>query len=72
MSTPMIPLLALIAIVGGGAALLWYDQLSKEEQQRADRIACGYARDVYGKAMKELTEAEASHVTMLTERHFAN
>ncbi len=69
---PVIPLLAVFAIFGGGAALLWYDRLSPQEKQKADRIACDYARDVFGKGMKELTKAEANHVAMLTKRHFAN
>jgi hypothetical protein len=65
-------LLALVAILGGGAALLWYDQLSKEEQQKADRIAGGYARDIFAKTTEQLNNAEADHVAMLTRRHFAN
>ena len=69
---PVIPLLALFAIFGGGATLVWYDQLSKDEQREADRIACGYAEEVFGKTMKQLTKAEANHVAMLTKRHFAN
>ena len=69
---PLIPLLALIVILGGGVTLVWYEQLSKEEQQEADRIACGYAKDIFGKAMKELTKAEANHVAQLTRQHFMN
>ncbi len=68
---PLIPLLALAAIVGGGATLIWYDRLSKEEKERADRLACGYAREVFNKTMEELSNAEAKHVAMLTERHFS-
>jgi hypothetical protein len=69
---PFIPFLALIAILGGGATLVWYDKLSKQEQEKADRIACGYAKDIFGKTMKELTKAEANHVASLTQRHFLN
>lgn len=68
----LIPLLALLAIFGGGATLIWYDQLSKEQQQEADRLACNYASDLFGKTMKELTTDQAKHVAMLTKRHFVN
>lgn len=36
---PIIPALALLGIVGGITASIWYVDLSKEEQQRADRLA---------------------------------
>jgi hypothetical protein len=69
---PLIPLLAIAAMLGGGATLLWYDKLSKQEQEEADRIACGYAKELFGKTMKELTRTEANRVAMLTKRHFVN
>jgi len=69
---PLIPLFALIAILGGGATLIWYDRLSPEKQQEADRIACDYAREIFGKTMKELTKAEANQVATLTKQHFEN
>ena len=69
---PIIPILALFSILGGGATLIWYDGLSKEKQQEADRIACDYAKDIFGKSMKELTKAEANRVAQLTKQHFAN
>jgi hypothetical protein len=69
---PLIPLLAIFAIVGGGATLVWYDRLSKEEKQKADRIACDYAKEVFNKSLEDLTNEEAKHVAMLTKRHFVN
>jgi hypothetical protein len=69
---PIIPLLAWLLIGGGGATLLWYDGLSKEEQDAAEGVACDYARQLYGKSLKELTKAQASHVALLTKEHFAN
>ncbi|HYV37939.1 MAG TPA: hypothetical protein VE988_19800 [Gemmataceae bacterium] len=69
---PLIPLLAILAMVGGGATLAWYSELSKEEKEEADRIACGYAADLYQKGLKELTKAEAAHVSRLTASHFKN
>jgi hypothetical protein len=67
---PLIPLLALIAIFGGGATLLWYEQLSKEQKQAADRLAAHYAKQVYSKAIDELTKDQANHVARLTKQHF--
>ena len=69
---PLIPILALFAIVGGGATLAWYSELSKEEKTEADRIACDYAAELYQKNLKELTKAEAAHVARLTASHFSN
>lgn len=67
---PIIPLLALAAILGGGFTLVWYDELSKEQKEEADRIAAQYARQLYGKSVKELTRAQGSHVVSLTKQHF--
>jgi len=67
---PIIPLLALAAILGGGVTLVWYDELTKEQKEEADRIAANYARQHYGKTMKELTSEQGSHVAALTKRHF--
>jgi hypothetical protein len=69
---PLIPLLAIFAIFGGGATLIWYEQLSEEQQQEADRIACGYARKIFDKTMKELTKEQADYVARLTKQHFDN
>ena len=67
---PMIPLLAILAIVGGGTTLLWYEKLSEKQKQDADRLACDYAQQLFNKSLEELTKAEAKHVAMLTQRHF--
>jgi hypothetical protein len=69
---PLIPLLALGAILGGGYTLYWYSRLSREERERADRLAADYARDLFGKTLSQLTEAEAKRVHELTRRHFVN
>jgi hypothetical protein len=69
---PLIPLIAMIAIVGGGVTLAWYNQLSQEEQEAANRIACDYARQLYNKSLEELTKAQANHVAHLTKQHFTN
>jgi hypothetical protein len=69
---PLVPFLALIAIFGGGATLIWYDQLNAEQQQEADRIACGYAKQIFNKSLEDLTKEQAKHVAMLTKQHFVN
>jgi hypothetical protein len=69
---PLVPLFALFAIVGGGATLAWYSDLSREQQKEADRIAAGYANRLFGKPVKELTRQQAGRVSMLTKRHFVN
>jgi hypothetical protein len=67
---PLIRLLALIAILGGGVTLAWYNQLTREQQQEADRIAAGYAKQLYSKAIDQLTKDQANHVARLTKQHF--
>jgi hypothetical protein len=67
---PVIPLMALIFILGGGVTLAWYSELTKEQKREADRIAAGYAKQLFGKAMTELTKDQASHVARLTKQHF--
>jgi hypothetical protein len=68
---PLIPLFALFAIVGGGVTLAWYADLSKEDQEAADKIAADYAKSVYQKSIDDLTKAQLAHVAHLTEKHFA-
>ena len=67
---PLIPLFALFAIFGGGITLAWYSELSKEDQEAADRIAGEYALSVYDKSLNELTKAQADHVAQMTQKHF--
>jgi hypothetical protein len=69
---PIVPLLALVAILGGGVTLVWYDELSKEQKEEADRIAADYAKQLYGKSVKELTRAQGNRVVSLTKGHFSN
>ena len=67
---PIIPVLAIIALVGSGGTLIWYDKLNKEQKETANRIAMNYAWQLYGKAVNELTKDQASHVARLTKQHF--
>jgi hypothetical protein len=59
-------------MVGGGVTLVWYDELSKDDKERADRIAANYANQLYGKSAKELTRAQSNRVAELTKQHFTN
>jgi len=67
---PIVPLLAIIAIVSGGVTLVWYDELNKTEKEKADRLACDYAQKLFGKSVKQLTKEEANQVALLTKQHF--
>jgi hypothetical protein len=69
---PIIPILALFAIIGGGATLVWYEDLSRDEKERADRLANQYASELFGKAVKELTKSQADSVHSMVRRHFNN
>lgn len=67
---PLIPLLGLISLMGGAGTLAWYSQLSKDDKAKADRIAEGYASDLFDKARWQLTRSEENHVRNLTKRDF--
>jgi hypothetical protein len=69
---PLIPIVALMAILGGGVTLMWYDNLSEEEKENADRIAGGYAKQLYNASLENLTDEQAKRVAALTQRHFNN
>ncbi len=67
----LVRLLAVGAILGGGATLAWYNRLSKEQKLAADQTASDCARQVFGKTMEELTQDQAGHVADLTREHLA-
>jgi hypothetical protein len=67
---PLIPILAVIAILGGGATLVWYDTLSDDEKNHANDWAAHYAEQLYHKTVAELTREEAQVVHRLTRGHF--
>jgi len=69
---PIIPILALFAIFGGGATLLWYDKLSKEEKEEANRLTNQYAANLFDKTAEQLTKTEAKRVHALVKNHFDN
>jgi hypothetical protein len=55
---PIIPILAIGVIASGIATLVWYADLSVEEQQKADRQALNH----FGKKFNNLTKNERKQI----------
>jgi len=55
---PLIPLLAIAAIIGGVATLSWYSNLSRDEQKRADTLAMKW----FGKQFQQLAENQQKQI----------
>jgi len=55
---PFIPLLAFLAIGGGIATLIWYNNLTPKQQEDADRLAL----NAFGKKFKELSEEQQKKI----------
>lgn len=55
---PLIPILAIAAIVGGVATLSWYSQLSSEEQRRANTLAMKW----FGRRFQDLAEHQQKQI----------
>ena len=62
MPFPLIPLLAIAALLGGTGTLAWYSRLSQEEKDEADQKANEYARTLFNKALDELTARQATQI----------
>ena len=71
MPFPLIPLMAIAAILGGTGALAWYSRLSQEEKDEADRKANEYARQLFNKALDELTARQATQVHERVKRELS-
>lgn len=69
---PLIPILAVFAIFGGGVTLWWYDQLDHTEKEAANQLAGESALALFNKAVGELTESQARVVHDRDKRHFMN
>ena len=69
---PFVPMLASLAVFGGGAALVWYDRLSGDDKQKANRLTADTAKTLFGKAADQLTPAEARLVRDRVKAHFMN
>jgi hypothetical protein len=70
MVVPLIPILAGIAMVTGAGTLIWYKRLSKEERERADKMAARVARDLFEKPIEELKKIEAKKVFKVVREKF--
>jgi Tfp pilus assembly protein PilE len=55
---PIIPILAIAAIIGGVATLSWYSSLSRAEQNQANSMAMRW----FGKRFEELAEHQQKQI----------
>jgi hypothetical protein len=68
----LIGLLAAMVAAGAGYTLYWYEQLSAAEKAEADSLAIQYAKDLYSKALHELTTSQLGMVHRLVKDHFTS
>ena len=66
----VIPMLAGIAIAAGSAVLLWYSNLTPEQQAAANRRAVELARSLFKKVVEHLTRGEADKILSAVQRAF--
>lgn len=69
MFIPVIGLLSAIAAALGLYGLVWYENLTKEEKEKADRLACEYAKTLYSKGLHQLTSSQLDIVQGLVKTH---
>jgi len=67
---PFFGLMAAMLAAGAGYALYWYEQLSAAEKAEADRLAVEYAKQIYNKALDQLTSSQLARICDLVKRHF--
>jgi len=67
---PIIPILAIAAILGGGSILIWYKRLSPEDREKADMKANKCAQNIYNKALDELSKSEARQINKQVKEGF--
>ena len=60
---PLIPILAVIAIIGGGGTLAWYSTLDDEERDFANELAF----ELFEKTVEELNRSQSK---ILKQRFF--
>ena len=68
---PLIPILCGLALVGGAGGLAWYQSLSKEEQDEADKHAKEIAWNLYQKSVKNLARDQAENVAAMVKRRMS-
>jgi hypothetical protein len=60
---PLIPILAIVAIIGGGGTLAWYSTLDDEERDFANELAF----ELFEKTVEELNRGQSR---ILKQRFF--
>jgi hypothetical protein len=55
---PLIPILAALGIIGGISTLVWYSNLSAQQQEEADRKAIAW----FGQRFKDLSEGQQARI----------
>lgn len=65
---PIIPLMALFSILGGGFTLNWYYKLPKNEQEKVGLQANELALKLFKKKLDELNSYEAKIVAAKTQQ----
>ena len=70
MRFPWFAIASAICTAVGGFGLYWYSSLPPKQQAEADALTADYAQKVYGRAVGELTESQARHVSALVKDHF--
>ncbi len=71
MRIPWVGLGSAVAAALGLFGLYWYDNLSREEKEEADRMAEEYAKNLYGRAVDQLTASQLTRVRELVKGNFA-
>jgi hypothetical protein len=69
---PLIPLLAIAAICGGGGLLAWYESLSRDQKAEADALANELAWDMFNTGLDQLESHQAQQVHAMVRRQFVN
>ncbi len=67
---PIVGALGAIASALGLYTLVWFERLSKEDKEKANELACQYARKLYNTGVDQLTSHQLSRVNDLVKAHF--
>ena len=67
---PVIGLLGTAFAALGTYVLIWYENLSREEREEADRLACDYAMQIYNRKLNQLSHPEKVFINDLVKQHF--
>jgi len=70
MRIPWVGLGSAVAAALGLYGLYWYDNLSRQEKEEADRMAEEYAKRLYGRGVDQLTAHQLTRVRDIVKEHF--